>query len=109
MIRFPPVTSAARPVITNDIASVAISELIRKNVVITPLTAPTAMPTTTPTTIASTGLTGHRDLGRDHLASAYVAPTDRSMPPAISTIVPAAAMIRVDGLLVEDVEQVRPW
>ena len=96
VIRFPPVIRAAAPVITNDIASVAIRELIRKNVVITPLTAPTPMPMRTPTTIASAGLvleiasfiaiTWH---------SAYVAPTDRSIPPPISTIVPAAAMIRV--------------
>ena len=49
--------SAVPPVITNDAASVAISELIRKNVTITPLAAPTAMPMMTPTTIAATGLT----------------------------------------------------
>ena len=81
--------------ITNDVASVAISELIRKNVVITPLAAPTPMPTMTPTRIASTGLPEIAIFIAITWHSAYVAPTDRSIPPAISTIVPAAAMIRV--------------
>ena len=48
MIRFPLVTRLATPVITNDIARVAMSELMRKNVAITPLTAPTPTPTSTP-------------------------------------------------------------
>jgi hypothetical protein len=95
VIRFPPVISAAPPVITNDAASVAISELIRKNVVITPLAAPTAMPMMTPTTIAATGLPEIAIFIAITWHSAYVAPTDRSIPPAIRTIVPAAAMISV--------------
>ena len=56
MIRFPLVTRLATPVITNDIARVAMSELMRKNVAITPLTAPTPTPTSTPTRMARTGL-----------------------------------------------------
>ena len=55
MIRFPPVTRLARPPITKDMASVAISELIRKTVAITPLASPTASPTATPARMASSG------------------------------------------------------
>jgi len=57
MIRFPLVTRPASPPTTKDIPSVAISELMRKNVAITPLTSPTARPTAMPTKIARTGLT----------------------------------------------------
>ena len=70
MIRFPLVTSEASPATTNDIASVAISELIRKKVVITPLTRPTTSPTATPARIASTGLTDSASLVATTLASA---------------------------------------
>ena len=55
MIRFPLVTRLARPLMTKDMASVAMSELIRRNVAITPLTSPTASPTATPAAIASAG------------------------------------------------------
>ena len=55
MIRLPPVTRLARPATTNDIASVAISELIRKNVVTTPFTSPTTSPTASPARIATAG------------------------------------------------------
>ena len=40
MTRFPAVTRLARPLTTNDMASVAIRALIRNAVTITPLTSP---------------------------------------------------------------------
>ncbi len=43
------------PLITNDMASVAISALMRKNVATTPLTTPTASPIATPAAIAGAG------------------------------------------------------
>jgi hypothetical protein len=55
MIRLPLVTRLARPPTTNDMASVAISELIRKNVVITPFASPTASPTPRPAAMATAG------------------------------------------------------
>ena len=55
MIRLPLVTRLARPPTTKDMASVAISELIRKNVVITPFASPTASPTARPARIATAG------------------------------------------------------
>ncbi len=48
-------TRLARPLTTNDMASVAISALIRKAVTITPLTSPTPRPTATPATMATAG------------------------------------------------------
>ena len=70
MIRFPLVTRLASPPTTNDMASVAISELIRKKVTITPLTSPTTSPTATPARMASTGLTDSASLAAMTLASA---------------------------------------
>ena len=70
MIRFPPVTSAAMPVTTNDMANVAISELIRKYVAMTPFTAPTAMPTAMPMRIAGTGFMDMTSLAVTTWASA---------------------------------------
>ena len=47
--------SVPRPLTTNDIASVAISALMRRRVTTRPLTSPTASPTATPRTMATTG------------------------------------------------------
>ncbi len=48
-------TSEASPPTTNDMASVAMSELIRKNVATTPSASPTPRPTAMPMRIAGTG------------------------------------------------------
>ena len=53
--RLPCVTSVPRPLTTNDIASVAISALMRRRVTTRPLTSPTASPTQTPSAIATAG------------------------------------------------------
>ncbi len=85
----------ASPPITNDIARVAISALIRKNVATTPLTTPTTRPTAIPIKIAGAGAMCCASSAAVTAASVYTAPTDRSMPPDTSTSVPAAAMINV--------------
>ena len=50
--RFPPVTRVATPPTMNAIASVAISELMRRKVTTRPLTTPTSRPAPIPSRIA---------------------------------------------------------
>ena len=86
----------ASPAITNDIASVAINALMRKNVATTPLISPTTSPTAMPIRIAGAG--GHvlsQLRGGDRGEGVHRADADRSIPPETSTSVPAAAMISV--------------
>ena len=54
-MRLPPETRRATPLITKDIASVAIKGLIFKNATIIPLTRPTPSPTRSATPMAITG------------------------------------------------------
>ena len=87
--------SVPRPLTTNDMASVAISALMRRRVTMRPLTSPTASPTPTPSAMATTGEVREASSALVTPARAYTAPTERSMPPATRTSVPAAAMIRI--------------
>ncbi|CAB4565492.1 unannotated protein [freshwater metagenome] len=80
----------------NDIASVAISALIFRIVLTTPLMRPTIPPTTSPEMRPSAGPFVRATVPDTTAARPNVAPTERSMPPVINTMVPAAAMIRID-------------
>ena len=95
MIRLPWVIRLAIPAITNEVASVAISALIRKYVAITPLIRPTSRPTRMPSAIANPAGMCWASCAAVAPASPYTAPTERSIPPETRTSVPAAAMIRV--------------
>ena len=53
--RLPFVTRAAQPLTTNDIASVAISALMRSTVVMRPLARPISRPAPMPSAMARTG------------------------------------------------------
>ena len=90
-------TRLARPLTTNDIASVAMRAFILKAVTITPLTSPTPRPTATPATMATAGEANRARCAAVTPTSAETAPTDRSMPPATSTSVSAAAMKSVEA------------
>ena len=94
-MRFPLVTLRATPPMTNDIANVVISALILKTVTMSPLTSPTTNPVKMAAAMASTGEWCAAISPATTVASPYVAPTERSIPPATSTNVPAAAMQRV--------------
>src|SRR5262245_66528808 len=77
--RLPFVTRLAIPLTMNDIASVVISALMRKVVVIRPLASPTSNPAPMPSAIAIAGFVCKAKCAEVTAASEYVAPTERSM------------------------------
>ena len=93
VMRNPPERTRAKPRIMKLDARVPTNELIRPTVVRSPLPTPSARPTASAARNPSVGELVFASLAAMIPATAKIAPTERSKPPAMMTSVAAQAMI----------------